>query len=153
MQAGDRNTSFFHKQCRVRISQNHISKISTLSGESYKGITQIKQVAEAHFQKLFSEDGCTDLDLTVDFLSNILCMVTEEENIELMKPFAEQEIVDVIWAMEPDKAPGPDSFSFHLYRVYWKVIRKSLLRILKSFHLKSKVGGCANSTLLALIPK
>ena len=27
LKAGDRNTSFFHKQCRVRISQNHFSEI------------------------------------------------------------------------------------------------------------------------------
>ena len=27
--AGDRNTSFFHKQCRARISQNHILEITT----------------------------------------------------------------------------------------------------------------------------
>ena len=70
-----------------------------------------------------------------------------------MKPFAEQEIIDVIWDMESDKAPGPDGFSFHFYRVCWKVIKKDLLRMLKAFHLKAKVGGCTNSTFLALIPK
>ena len=31
-------------------------------------------------------------------------MVSEEENDELMKPFSEQEIIDVIWSMELDKA-------------------------------------------------
>ena len=40
-------------------------------------------------------------------------MVSEEENVELMKPFSEEEIIDVIWSMEPDKALGPDGFSFH----------------------------------------
>ena len=42
-------------------------------------------------------------------------MVNKEENDELMKPFSEQEIIDVIWSMEPDKASGPDDFSFHFY--------------------------------------
>ena len=90
MKAGDRNTSFFHKQCRVRISQNHISEISSHSGEVVKGISQIKQLVEVHFQNLYKEDGSSD------FLSNIPSLVSEEENDELMKPFSKQEIIDVI---------------------------------------------------------
>ena len=30
-------------------------------------------------------------------------MVSEEANGELMKPFKEEEIIDVIWSMESDK--------------------------------------------------
>ena len=70
-----------------------------------------------------------------------------------MRPFSEKEILDVIWAMEPDKAPGPDGFSFHFYRVCWKIIKTNLLHMVTSFKKKSKVGGCTNSTFLALIPK
>ena len=55
--------------------------------------------------------------------------------------------------MEPDKAPGPNDFSFHFYRVCWEVISIDILLMIKAFHLKSKVGGCTNSTFLALIPK
>ena len=109
------NTSFFHKQCRVGISQNHISEISSLSGEVVKGISQIKQLAEVHFHNLYREDGSSNSNFTSDFLSNIPCLVSEEENDELMKPFSEQEIIDVIWSMERDKAPGPYGFSFHFY--------------------------------------
>ena len=31
LKVGDQNTSFFHKQCRVRLYQNHILEISCLS--------------------------------------------------------------------------------------------------------------------------
>ena len=109
---GVRNTSFVHKQCRAKLSQNHISEISSLSGETFKGISQIKQVVEVHFQNLFKEDGYSDTDLTSDFLSNIPCMVSEEENLELMKPFLVQEIIVVIWSMDPDKAPALMIFPF-----------------------------------------
>ena len=111
LKVGDQNTSFFHKQCRVRLSQNDISKISFLSGEGVKGISQIKQLAEVHFHNLYREDGSSNSKFTSDFLSNIPSLVSEEENDELMKPFSEQEIIDVIWSMELDKAPGPNGFS------------------------------------------
>ena len=67
-----------------------------------------------------------------------------------MEPFTEEEIIDVIWSMESDKVPGPDGFSFQFYRVCWTVTKKDLLRMIKDFQLKAKIGGC---TFLALIPK
>ena len=118
-----------------------------------KGFSQIKQLAKAHFQNLCREDDSSNSDYTSDFLSNIPSLVSKEENDELMQPFSEQEIIDVIWSMEPDKAPCLDGFSFHFYRICWTIIRKDLLRMIKAFQLKSKVGGCTNSTFLALIPK
>ena len=107
MKSGDWNTSFFHKQYRARLSHNHISEISSLTGESFKGISQIKQAAEGQFQSLYREDGSIDSELTSEFLSNIPSLVSAEENGELMKPFTKEETIDVIWSMEQDKAPGP----------------------------------------------
>ena len=115
--AGDKNTSFFHKQYRARPSHNHTSEITSSSGESFKGITHLKQEAEAHFKKLFTKEGVVESELTSNFLSNVPSMVNAEDNGELMKPFSEAEIIDVIWSMAPDKAPVPDSFSIHFYRV------------------------------------
>ena len=80
-----------------------------------KGISQIKQLVEVHFQNLYREDGSSYSDYTSDFLSNIPSLVIKEENDESMQPFSEQEIIDVIWSMELDKALGPDGFSFHFY--------------------------------------
>ena len=77
-----------------------------MSGESCKGISQIKQVVEAHFQNLYREDGSIDSKLALEFLSNIPSLVSTEENGELMNPFTEEEIINVIWSVEPDKAPG-----------------------------------------------
>ena len=70
-----------------------------------------------------------------------------------MKPFIEKEILDVIWEMELDKAPGMDGFSFHFYRVCWNIIKSNLIHMVSAFQKKAKVGGCTNSTFLALIPK
>ena len=70
-----------------------------------------------------------------------------------MKPFNGQEILDVIWAMEPDKSPRPDGFSFHFYRVCWNIIKPDLSRMVLGFQKKAKLGGCTNSTFLSRILK
>ena len=84
---------------------------------------------------------------------NVPSLVNDEDNYDLMNPFTKQEIVDVIWAMEFDKAPGLDGFSIHFYKACWPIIKLDLILMVISFQIKVKVGGCTNSTFLALIPK
>ena len=110
-------------------------------------------MVESHFQGLFSETELKENDLNLEFLSNILSLVSMETNGELMELYMEEEIIDVIWSMEPEKASRPDGFSFQFYRVCWTIIKKYLLRMIKDFQLKAKICGCTNSTFLALIPK
>ena len=83
-----------------------------MSSESFKGITHLKQEAEAHFKNLFTEDGVVDSNLTFDFLSNVPNLVNVEDNGELMKTFSEAEIIDVIWSMALDKPQDPMDFPF-----------------------------------------
>ena len=113
----------------------------------------IKQAAYLHFQCLFHEDGISDETVSADFLSNIPSLVSHEDNMGLLKPFNEKEIVDVIWAMEPDKAPCPDGFSIHFFKLCWNFIKFDLLRMISTFHKKSKVGGSTTYAFLALILK
>ena len=70
-----------------------------------------------------------------------------------MSPVTEEEIANIVWSMEPDKAPGPDGFSIHFYRKCWELIKSDLIRMVHGFMRKAKVGGDINSTFLALIPK
>eukprot|EP00253_Pinus_taeda_P005923 PITA_05923 len=65
----------------------------------------------------------------------------------------EEEISNVVWSMELDKAPGPDGFSIHFYKICWELIESDLLRMIRGFMRKEKVGGGINSTFLTLIPK
>ena len=112
---GDKIFAFFHRQCRSRLSHNHILEICSSSGEVIKCQLQLQSAANEHFQILFEEDSKTDVELNFDFLSNIPSLVSQEDNAGLVKIFSEKEVVDVIWAMEPDKAPGPGEFSIHFY--------------------------------------
>ena len=86
-------------------------------------------------------------------MENVPSLVNAKDNHVLMKPFSEKEIVEFIWVMELDKALGTNGFSVHFYKVCWSIIKTDLVRMVSAFQRKSKVGGCTNSTFLALIPK
>ena len=62
---------------------------------------------------MFKEDKEGNEDASANFISHILSLVNKDDNSALSKQFIEEEICNIIWAMEPDKAPGPDGFSIH----------------------------------------
>ena len=99
-------------------SHKIISEISNAKGVTIKGQELLKQIASRNFQLLFQDDGLFDEEVSVDFLNNVPSLVNNEDNYDLMKPFSGMEIVDVIWAMEFDKAPRPNGFSNHFYKDY-----------------------------------
>jgi len=90
---------------------------------------QLQHDANLHFQQLFHEDGISDEIVNADFLSNIPSLVSYEDNVGLVKPFTEKEIIDAIWGMDPEKSPRMDGFSMHFYRVCWNIIKFDLLRM------------------------
>jgi hypothetical protein len=86
-------------------------------------------------------------------LDNIPNLISEHDNTQLVKEITEEEIVKVVWDMDPDKAPGPDGFSIRFYHFFWAIIKRDLKKMLNYTLQKQKLGGATNSTFLALIPK
>ena len=90
LKAGDWNTSYFHKQCRIRLSKNHIAEITTSDGILLKGQNQIKLAVESHYQLMFKEDKEGNEDASADFLSHIPSLVNKDDNSALSKQFTEE---------------------------------------------------------------
>eukprot|EP00253_Pinus_taeda_P015524 PITA_15524 len=151
LQEGDKNTAYFHKQATVRKLRNTVSTIMDNEGNRYSTQESIKEAATRHFCKLLTEDkGAKDYSNMLQYLPK---GVTQEMNINLNKEVEEEEIKTTIWSLHPDKAPGPNGFPICFYREYWSMIKKDLLKMIRWVMKKGKMGGFANSTYLALIPK
>jgi len=106
-----------------------------------------------HFQTLLTTERDGSEEDISEFLENIPKLVSIEDNENLMSSVTEEEFSNIVWSMELDKAPGPDGFSIHFYRICWELIKPDLLRMIRGFMRKAKIGGEINSTFLALIPK
>lgn len=113
----------------------------------------MKGVVEAHYKNLYNDKNQGNEKEASEFLSNIPLLFNSDENTALCRPITNVEIIKVIWSMEADKAPGPDGFTIHFYQSCWEVIKTDLLKMIKGFMRKAKIGGGTNSTYLALIPK
>ena len=67
LQAGDKNSAYFHRQCQLRISRNHISDLISSEGAVIKGQVELKQTANSDFHQLFSEDDVQIMQPNMNF--------------------------------------------------------------------------------------
>eukprot|EP00253_Pinus_taeda_P001755 PITA_01755 len=160
METRDITPTLLNKEVKIQCSsfrsfrmEEEYWRIKSRKGQICKGFSQIKEAAERHFKHLYTAGIQTNEEENADLLSNIPLLVNPEDNYVLIKPITEEEIIKVIWSMDSDKAPGPNGFTIHFYKTCWDIIKADLLKMIKGFMKKAKVGGGSNSTYLALIPK
>jgi hypothetical protein len=65
----------------------------------------------------------------------------------------EEEILKAINQFNPDKAPGPDGFTIHFFKICWSIIKFDYIRMLRYVQRSHRLGGATNSDFLALLPK
>ena len=70
-------------------------------------------------------DGC----INVQFHKKI----TDEQRQASTEPFTNKEIKQVVFQMEPSKAPEPDDFGAYFFQKYWDIIGPNICRIVKEF--------------------
>ena len=83
-----------------------------------------------HFNLLLSDSSETNPTSQDDLLSGIRSIISDKENEELGKQISEQEIIEEIWALQPEKSPGPDGFTINFYRASWNIIKDDLRKML-----------------------
>ena len=71
----------------------------------------------------------------------------------LNQPFSDEEIKDAVWNCGSDKAPGPDRFTFKLFKKYWDVIGGDILSFVKEFETTTCIPRGCNSSFFTLVPK
>lgn len=72
--------------------------------------------------------------LDKDLMKDIPTPVSDDMNRALTAPITEKEVRDVVFKMDPEKAPGPDGMTPSTYRQHWDAI-KSCLILLSIFSL------------------
>lgn len=86
-------------------------------------------------------------------MNGIPLTVTEDINKSLTSLVTEKEIKDAVFAMNPEKTPGPDGMTAAFYRQHWEVIKPCVLSYVKLFFEQSYLDPRINETHICLIPK
>ncbi|CAN1156157.1 Transposon TX1 uncharacterized 149 kDa protein [Linum perenne] len=101
------------------------------------------------YSNLYSEEeDSRPFPWNIDFNSiNIDCVD------DLVKPFSEPEVWEVIRKCAGDKAPGPDDFPMGFYKAHWSIVKSDILKALEDFGNFKTIPRSINNTFLCLIPK
>jgi len=150
LRAGDKNTSFFHNNIKLRCAGNQIDKIEA-EGHEYSDQDEIKEAAFNHFKSLLA--AAPQQSDSSDFLSAVENKISDPQNRDLDQEVTEEEIREAAFSMQQDKAPGPDGFTVAFYRNHWDTIKKDFVRMVKNVFKNHKMGDNTKSSHLALIPK
>eukprot|EP00253_Pinus_taeda_P030086 PITA_30086 len=128
LKSGDRNSSFFHKQAQAKKGRNSISEIKE-DNHILKDFTSIKKAATDHFEQLYREESRADLNATL--LDAVPNMITSKMNQSLEAKITLKEVKEALFAMDPDKAPGPDAFTPRFLQVCWQIVEKEFYKMIQ----------------------
>jgi hypothetical protein len=132
LKAGDKNTSFFHRQSKARLWSNQIFEIKNLEGKNIKEFDQIKEQTFNHFLKLYTSNRRSEEALVDSLLSHIQSKILNEDNLKLNRQIEKAEILKEINRFNEDKSLGPDGFTLHFHK-------KMLAHNQAGFHQNDKI--------------
>lgn len=92
------------------------------------------------------------LDLSDDVWGTNL-RLSEEDKLDLVKPFTFQEIDEVIKRMKSNTSPGPDGFSVGFYKNMWPKFRVLVKEMLDELHQGSLDTDRLKYGVVTLLPK
>lgn len=127
---GDKNISYFHaatKGCRAR---NRITTIEDNSGNAVFEEEQIGKVIAEYFNKIFTSSGMSAVEVVN---RAIVPRISPETNTLLTTTPTGEEIREAMFAIHPDKAPGPDGFSASFFQSNWEVVGPAITKEIQGF--------------------
>ncbi|KAK3221959.1 hypothetical protein Dsin_008984 [Dipteronia sinensis] len=145
LKAGDRNSSYFFKAITGKCNRSKIHTIIGDDGSLIEGDILVKKEAICHFQNTL---GCSrpvshGIGST---LSNIIDRVISNEQANFMgRDVIDDEIREVCFSLHPNKAPGPDGFNAHFFKITWDIVGEN-----RNYH---KDASCPRLALIVDLMK
>ncbi|XP_038972754.1 uncharacterized protein LOC120104917 [Phoenix dactylifera] len=133
-----------------RRNQNRIRSIRSEDGQMSDDPARIRRIVECFFRARWTEQagegGRGEMVMPA-------MRVSEEETAALIRPISVEEIREVIWSLEGDKAPGPDGFPPLFFRRYWLIVGQDVTAAIQQFFTTAVMSADWQRTFITLIPK
>ncbi|KAL4626409.1 hypothetical protein ACB092_05G094100, partial [Castanea dentata] len=102
---GDQNTKYFHCRATERNKRNFIAGLEDNNGNWIEDENKIVDMIVRFYSSLFSLSNPMVFD---EVLGGVEPRVTQEINVELLRPFEASKVQLALKQMEVNTAPGPD---------------------------------------------
>ncbi|CAL1383060.1 unnamed protein product [Linum trigynum] len=132
----DKNTSFFHKKATTRRRRNMIRRIKSSAGQWYFGTEAVSGCIVDYFCSLFKASPSPSPTPVMDSIDK---RMDDQDNSNLLRPVAREEITTALKQMGARKAPGADGFSALFFKRFWGVIGDDVTACIT---VSLRRGGC-----------
>ena len=150
LREGDRNTKFFHALIKQRRARNRITQLLDANGNVIEDEEGLVTIATSYFTQIFEASNPEDIE---EALSEVSSTITEPMNDNLTAPVTEWEVKLALFAMHPEKAPGPDGMVALFYQKFWDILKEDLTLMVNKFIFDGTMANGLNVTNIFLIPK
>ncbi|XP_077231897.1 uncharacterized protein LOC143865141 [Tasmannia lanceolata] len=145
---GDSNTEFFHSAMSMRRNQNQIQGIEDQNGEICTEPQGIADILVNHFSCLLNHN----IPMIGD-LPEPKHKLSSADAQDLIKLFSAEEIKEVVFKCDGNRAPGPDGFNGAFFKHFWYLIGEEVTEAIQYFFRSGNLLPAFNTTFIALIPK
>ncbi|XP_048611438.1 uncharacterized protein LOC125585795 [Brassica napus] len=146
----DRNSKYFHALVKQRRAKNRITQLLDENGNVVEDEEGLVAIATIYFRQIFESSNPEDI---AEALSEISPTITGAINEDLTAPVTEWEVKLALFAMHPEKAPGPDGMTALFYHQFWDIVKDDLTRMVNQFLFEGTMAQGLNDTNICLIPK
>ncbi|XP_056863970.1 uncharacterized protein LOC108850387 [Raphanus sativus] len=147
---GDKNTGFFHAVSKGRQARNRLTMMESVTGEPLYEEEHIAAEIARYFTEIFTTCGSNGEDTVERALSR---RISSEVNKELTTIPSATEIRKALFAIHPDKSPGPDGFSASFFQANWNTVGPAIVDEVRGFFITGIMPESINKTQVRLIPK
>ncbi|XP_060211818.1 uncharacterized protein LOC132639385 [Lycium barbarum] len=146
----EQNSKFFHAYVRGRRKKLRVDNIQDADGNWLTNQEEISQEAVRCYQKQFEEDK---IPSKFCLLKHIPTLVTEDQNHTVEMLPNEEEVKEVVFALNGESVCGPDGFTGLFFQSAWEIVKLDVVDMVKEFFVGQALPRFITHTNLILIPK
>lgn len=109
LEAGDRNSKYFHSKARSRKKKNLIASLQDFYGQPQASDEGMASMINEFFGSLFTSSNPSK-QLITKATDPINTHLTVDLRLDFSLTFSEEEVKTAVFSMSPIKALGPDGF-------------------------------------------
>jgi hypothetical protein len=148
---GDANTAYFHAIANGRRRKCSIPYLWDRNN-LLEDAREISDHVYSFYKELFTAGPRSGISLSVNFWP-VGAMVSDNENVELTRPFSPEEVRKAIMEMKANSAPGPDGLPVVFFQKFWEKLQAAVMPMFQELFVGTLVMSRLNFGVITLIPK
>ncbi|KAJ4755003.1 hypothetical protein LUZ62_089408 [Rhynchospora pubera] len=150
---GDSNTNFYHSSVIHRRKINAISSLKLEDGSVATEEGRIRRAFVRHFKDIYCSRAMHRLSPLPLSILGSLPLISPAQAFLLAALPSENEIVNTVFAINPDKAPGPDGVNGKAVQTFWAEFAPCVMHEVNRFFLDAYLDPKISTSNMVLVPK